>query len=289
MKTHKLVTTEADIVYDVHGPLPTADGSPPLFMIAQPMDASGFTTLASYFPDRTVITYDPRGLGRSIRKDGRVENAPTVQADDVHAVIEALGVGPVEMFASSGGAVTALALVVAYPNDVTCLVAHEPPLLTVLPDAQAAERARAGVRDAYEAKGSGAGMAAFIAMTSWRGEFTDDYFARPTPDPAQFGMTTEDDGSRDDPLLSDRSWAVTSYRPDFDALTAAPTRIVIAVGEESMGTVTGRTSLATAELLGQQVTVFPSHHGGFMGGESGYPGKPEAFAGKLREVLNEDD
>jgi len=281
MKTHKLVTTEADIVYDVHGPLPTADGSPPLFMIAQPMDASGFTTLASYFPDRTVITYDPRGLGRSTRKDGRVDNAPTVQADDVHGVIEALGLGPVEMFA--------LALVAAYPNDVTCLVAHEPPLLALLPDAQAAERARAGVRDAYEAKGSGAGMAAFIAMTSWRGEFTDDYFARPTPDPAQFGMTTEDDGSRDDPLLSDRSWAVTSYRPDFDALTAAPTRIVIAVGEESMGTVTGRTSLATAELLGQQVTVFPSHHGGFMGGESGYPGKPEAFAGKLREVLNEDD
>ena len=286
MKTHKVVTTEADIVYDVHGPLPTADGRPPLFMIAQPMDASGFTTLASHFPDRTVITYDPRGLGRSTRKDGRVDNSPTVQAEDVHAVIEALGAGPVEMFASSGGAVTALALVAAHPNDVTCLVAHEPPLLALLPDVQAAERAQAGVRDAYQAKGSSAGMAAFIAMTSWRGEFTDNYFARPAPDPAQFGMTTEDDGSRDDPLLSDRSWAVTKYRPDFDALTAAPTRIVIAVGEESMGTVTGRTSLATAELLGQQVTVFPSHHGGFMGGESGYPGKPEAFASKLRDVLN---
>jgi pimeloyl-ACP methyl ester carboxylesterase len=289
MTTHTLVTTQADIVYDVHGPLPTADGRPPLFMIAQPMDASGFSTLASYFPDRTVITYDPRGLGRSIRKDGQVDNAPTVQADDVHAVIEALGVGPVEMFASSGGAVTALALVAAYPNDVTCLVAHEPPLIAVLPDAQAAERARAGVRDAYEAKGSGAGMAAFIAMTSWRGEFSDDYFARPAPDPAQYGMTTEDDGSRDDPLLSDRSWAVSSYRPDFDALTAARTRIVIAVGEESTDIFTGRTSLATAGLLGQHATVFPSHHGGFMGGESGYPGQPEAFARKLRDVLNKDN
>ncbi len=288
MKTHKLVTTEADIVYDVRGPPPTADGRPPLFMIGQPMDASGFSTLASFFPDRTVITYDPRGLGRSIRKDGQVENVPTVQADDVHAVIEALGVGPVEMFASSGGAVTALALVVAYPNDVTCLVAHEPPLIGVLPDAQAADRARAGFRDAYEAKGSGAGMAAFIAMTSWRGEFTDDYFARPAPDPAQYGMTTEDDGSRDNPLLSDRSRAVTSYRPDFDAVTAAPTRIVIAVGEESMGTFTGRTSVATAELLGQKATVFPSHHGGFNGGESGYAGQPEAFARKLRDVLNQD-
>jgi pimeloyl-ACP methyl ester carboxylesterase len=286
---HRLETAEADIAYDVHGPLPTADGRPPLFMIGQPMDASGFATLASHFPDRTVITYDPRGLGRSTRNDGRVDNAPAVQAGDVHAVIQALGVGPVEMFASSGGAVTALALVAAYPNDVTTLVAHEPPLLALLPDAAAAERARGGVRDAYEAKGRGAGMAAFIAMTSWRGEYTDDYFAQPAPNPAMFGMPAGDDGTRDDPLLSDRSWAITSDRPDADALRAAPTRVVIAVGEESAGTVTARTSAATAELLRQQPTVFPSHHGGFLGGDSGYSGQPEAFARKLRDVLGEDN
>jgi len=284
--THILETAEADIVYDVRGPLPTADGRPPLFMIAQPIDASGFATLASYFPDRTVVTYDPRGLGRSVRKDGRVENTPTLQAVDVHAVIEALGVGPVEMFASSGGAVTALALVTAHPEDLTTLVAHEPPIIPVLPDAEAAERARAGFRDIYEAKGTGAGMAAFVAMTSWRGEFTDEYFSQPSPDPAQFGMSAEDDGRRDDPLLSDRSWPITGYRPDVDALAAAPTRIVIAVGEESLGTFTGRAAVAIAELLGQQPTVFPSHHGGFMGGEYGYPGQPEAFARKLREVLD---
>jgi pimeloyl-ACP methyl ester carboxylesterase len=286
--THTLQTAEADIVYDVHGPLPTAEGRPPLFMIAQPMDASGFAALASHFPDRTVVTYDPRGLGRSIRKDGGVDNLPTVQAQDVHAVIEALGAGPVEMFASSGGAVTAFALVAAYPDDVTTLVAHEPPLIQVLPDAAAAERARTGFRDAYEAKGWGAGMATFIAMTSWRGEFTDEYFAQPAADPTQFGMPTEDDGSRDDPLLSDRSSAITSYRPDVDALAAAPTRVVMAVGEESMGTFTGRATVATAELLGQQATVFPRHHGGFLGGEFGYAGQPEAFARKLREVLDDN-
>jgi pimeloyl-ACP methyl ester carboxylesterase len=286
--TYTLETAEVDIAYDVYSPLPTADGRTPLFLIGQPMDASGFATLASHFPDRTVVTYDPRGLGRSTRKDGRVDNAPSVQADDVHAVIEALGVGPVEMFASSGGAVAALALVAAYPNDVTILVAHEPPLIPVLPDAEAAERARAGVRDAYQANGSNAGMAAFIAMTSWQGEFTEDYFTQPPPDPAQFGMPTDDDGSHDDPLLSDRSWAISSYRPDVEAVTAAPTRIVIAVGEESLGTFTGRTAVATAELLGQQATVFPSHHGGFMGGEFGYAGQPEAFARKLREVLGDD-
>jgi hypothetical protein len=166
-------------------------------------------------------------------------------------------------------------------------VAHEPPPIPVLPDARAAERARAGFRDAYEDRGWGAGMAAFIMMTSWRGEFTDDYFAQPVPDPAAVGMPAEDDGSRDNPLLSDRSWAVSDHRPDVDALTAAPTRIVIAVGEESLDTFTGRTSVATAKLLGQEATVFPSHHGGFVGGEFGYSGQPEAFARKLREVLDE--
>jgi pimeloyl-ACP methyl ester carboxylesterase len=286
--THTLSTAEADIAYDVHGPLPPADGRPPLFMIGQPMAASGFSTLASYFPDRTVVTYDPRGLGRSTRSDGRVDHSPTVQAADVHAVIEALGAGPVEMFASSGGAVTALALVAAHPEDVVTLVAHEPPLIPVLPDAEAAERAQAAVRDAYEARGSNAGMAAFIAMTSWQGQFTEEYFAQPPADPVAFGMGTEDDGSRDDPLLSDRSWAVTGYRPDVDALAAARTRIIIAVGEESEGTFTGRTAVATAELLGQQATVFPSHHGGFLGGEFGYAGQPEAFARKLRDVLDDD-
>ncbi len=286
--THLLNIGDVDLVYDVHGPLPTADGRPPLLMIGQPMDAAGFGTLASLFPDRTVVTYDPRGLGRSVRKDGRTDHAPDVQADDIHEVIDALGVGPVDMFASSGGAVTALALVAAFPRDLITLVAHEPPIIPVLPDAAAAERAGATMREVYEAKGSHAAMAVFITMTSWKGEFTDDYFAQPTPDPAQFGMPDEDDGSRDDPLLSDRSLAITGYRPDVGALAAAGTRIVIAVGEESLETFTGRTAVATAELLGQEATVFPSHHGGFLGGEFGYAGQPEAFAAKLREVLGRD-
>jgi pimeloyl-ACP methyl ester carboxylesterase len=192
----------------------------------------------------------------------------------------------VDMLASSGGAVTALALITAYPRDVATLVAHEPPLDSVLPDAEAVQRARAAYTQIYQDKGWGAGMAAFIAMTSWEGEVTEDYLARPAPDPAAFGMPTGDDGSRNDPLLSERSWAVALYQPDLEALRAAPTRIVIAVGEESLKVYTGRTALALAERLGQHATVFPSHHGGFMGGEFGYAGQPEAFAAKLREVLD---
>ncbi|MBV7707527.1 MULTISPECIES: alpha/beta fold hydrolase [Nocardia] len=285
MQTQILSTPEADLTYDVRGPLPTADGRAPLLMVGQPMTADGFATLATYFPDRTVITYDPRGLGRSVRKDGRVDHSPVVQAEDLHALIEQVG-GPVEIFASSGGAVTALALVAAHPGDVTTLVAHEPPILPVLPDAEAARRAQIAVRDVYEAKGFGAAMAAFIAMASWQGEFTDEFFALPTPDPAQFGMPTEDDGSRDDPLVSDRSWAVSGYVPDAAALTAAPTHILIAVGEESAGVLTARTAAATAALLGQEPTVFPSHHSGFVGGDASYAGQPEAFAKRLREVLD---
>jgi pimeloyl-ACP methyl ester carboxylesterase len=286
MTTHTLSTPDVDLVYDVHGPLPPADGRPPLVLIGQPMDASGFAALVEQFPDRTVVTYDPRGLGRSTRKDGRTDHDPETQAGDLHALIEALGAGPVEVFGSSGGAITGLALVTAHPDDVRTLVAHEPPIIPVLPDAAASERARAGVRDAYEAKGWGAGMAAFIAMTSWSGEYSDDYFAQPLPDPAAFGMPAEDDGTRGDPLLSDRSWAVSSYHPDVAALTAAPTRVVVGVAEESGDTFTGRTSRAVAALLDREAVVFPSHHGGFMGGDGPYAGKPEEFGRRLREVLD---
>lgn len=286
MSQRTLPLPGVDLVYDLHGSLPPADGRPPLLMVGQPMDASGFQAQVALFADRTVVTYDPRGLGRSIRTDGGVTNEPETQAEDLHALIEALGAGPVDVFASSGGAVAALALVTAHPHDVATLVAHEPPIDAVLPDAEAVHRARIAYTRVYQEKGWGAGMAAFIALTSWEGEITDAYLAQPAPDPAVFGMPSEDDGRRDDPLLSERSWAVPLYRPDLDALRESPTRIVIGVGEESLKVYTGRCAIALAEKLGQQATVFPSHHGGFMGGEFGYAGQPEAFAAKLREVLD---
>ncbi|WP_433047058.1 alpha/beta fold hydrolase [Dactylosporangium sp. CS-033363] len=284
-ETRTLEAPGATITYDVRGPLPPTDGHLPLVMIGQPMSAEGFTSLAANFPDRTVITYDPRGLGRSVRTDGRTDNTAEQQAADLHLLVATLTTGQVDVFASSGGAVTALEWVRAHPDDIATLVAHEPPLNRILPDAEAVDRARAAFNEAYESKGMGAGMAAFLVMTSWQGEFTDEYFAQPLPDPAAFGMPAEDDGSRNDPLLSKVSWPVSDYLPDVAALKAAPTRIVIAVGEESAGTYTARTAEAMAALLDQQPTVFPSHHGGFIGGEFGYAGKPEEFATKLREVL----
>jgi pimeloyl-ACP methyl ester carboxylesterase len=285
LTTHALEVPGATIAYDVRGSLPAEDGRPPLLLIGQPMSAEGFATLASFLSDRTVVTYDPRGLGRSTRTDGRSDNDPEQQAEDLHALVAELDAGPVELFASSGGAVTSLAWVAAHQEDVTTVVAHEPPLLTILPDAERAVAAERAVQAVYHERGFGAGLAAFIAFTSVRGEITDDYLAQPAPDPAQFGLPTDDDGRRDDPLLSGVSAAVTAYRPDWDALRNAPTRVVIAAGIESRENVTGRTAAAAAETLGQELVIFPSHHGGFQGGEFGYHGEPEAFAVKLREVL----
>ena len=285
--THALRTPAGTLTYDVHGPLPTADGRPPLFMVGAPMGADGFATLASLLPDRTVVTYDVRGLGRSVRADGSATQTPEQNADDHHRIIEALGAaGPVEVFASSGGAVSALALVAAHPQDVTTLVAHEPPCLAVLPDADAAFAAERAVHATYASHGWAAGMAHFIALTSVQGELTDEFASAPAPDPAMFGMAMEDDGSRGDPLLSGVSDAITTFRPDVEALQAAPTRIVMAAGIESKGTLTWRTTEAVADLLGTEVEVFPSNHGGFVSSEGGYGGQPEAFATRLREVLD---
>lgn len=289
MRLCTLETPAVDLVYDVSTPESGAAGShPTLLMVGHPMDASGFATLASYFGDRVVVTYDPRGLGRTGRKDGREDRGPELHVADLHALITALGPGPVDVFASSGGAINAIALVAAHPDDIHTLVAHEPPLLLLLPDAEAALAAERGVQETYRARGWGAGMTAFIGLTSWHGEFTDAYFAQPAPDPAAFGMPTEDDGTRTDPLLSGTGNAITSYRPDVEAIAASPTRVVIGVGVESGDTLTGRTTPATAELLGVPVTEFPSHHGGFLGGEAGYSGEPEAFAARLHEVLDGD-
>lgn len=285
-QTHTLETPDVDLVYDLRGPSPTAGGRPPLLMVGHPMDAGGFEALASHFGDRTVITYDPRGIGRSVRKDGRDDRTPQMHAADLHALVTALGVGAVDVFASSGGAINTLALVAEHPEDVRTLVAHEPPLLTLLPDADRALAAEREVQAAYHRKGFGAGMARFIAMTSWQGEFTDVYAAQPDPDPARFGLPTEDDGGRDDPLLSGTANAITRYRPDVQALATAPTRVIIAVGVESRTTMTGRAAAATAQALNEPLTEFPSHHGGFVGGESGYAGEPEAFAARLREVID---
>src|SRR4051812_12333477 len=261
------------------------DGAPVLMLIGSPMDASGFATLAGHFPDRTVVTYDPRGVSRSERTDDATTSTPDEHADDIHRVISALGAGPVDLFASSGGAVNALALVARHPEDVRVLVAHEPPAAQVLPDRDEALAATQNIGETYQRDGLGPAMAKFIALVGMKGPVPADFAEQVNPDPAMFGLPTEDDGSRDDILVGQNIVSCTHYEHDFDALRAAPTRIVVAVGAESEGELAHRGGEAVAERLGLEPVVFPSHHGGFLGGEIGMAGDPQAFAAKLRDVL----
>lgn len=281
--TQSLAVPGAVLTYEVRAN--ASSGDPPLLVIGSPMGAEGFGTLAGHFADRTVVTYDPRGVERSQRTDGATESTPDEHADDLHRLIEAIGGGPVDVFASSGGAVNALALVARHPSQVRTLVAHEPPAVQVLPDREAALAACVDVHETYLRGGVGPAMAKFIALSSFEGPFPDDYGDRPDPDPAAFGLPTEDDGTRNDPLLQQNMISCTHFEPDFDALRDASTRIVIAAGAESGGTLAARAAMAVAERLGTDVIVFPSHHGGFLGGEYGRTGDPDAFAARLREVL----
>jgi pimeloyl-ACP methyl ester carboxylesterase len=282
--THTLDVPGATLTYDVR----TADSPDPvLFLIGSPMGAGGFGTLASHFPDRTVVTYDPRGVERSVKADPLSPSTPDEHADDLHRIIGELGGGPVDLFASSGGAVNALALVARYPADVRTLVAHEPPLAAILPDREGAMAVTQAIGDTYQRSGFGPAMAQFIAVVSHQGPMTLDFAAQPAPDPAMFGLPTEDDGNRTDPLLGQNITTCTHYEPDFEALRAAPTRIVLAAGVESEGQMAHRGAVAAAERLGTEPVRFPSDHGGFLGGEYGQAGDPDAFAAKLREVLAE--
>jgi pimeloyl-ACP methyl ester carboxylesterase len=283
-KTYPLDAPGAVLHYDVRSN--EASTEPVLLLIGSPMGASGFGTLADHFTDRTVVTYDPRGSERSKRTDGAAETTPDEHADDLHRLISALDAGPVDIFASSGGAVNALVLVARHPEQVRTLVAHEPPVAQELPDREAVLAVASDIHQTYLRSGSGPAMAKFIALLSHEGLVPDGFADQPGPDPASFGLPAEDDGSRDDPLLGQNMVSCTHYRHDFEALRAAPTRIIVGVGAESSHVMTGRTSVAVAERLGTPPVTFPGDHGGFLGGEYGQRGEPDAFAAALRQLLS---
>ena len=283
--THTLDVPGAVLTYDVR-PSEASD-APVLLLIGSPMGGAGFGTLAGHFTDRTVVTYDPRGVERSDRTDGATESTPEEHADDLHRLLSTLDAGPVDIFASSGGAVNALALVARHAEQVRTLVAHEPPTAQALPDRDEALAASRDIHETYQRSGLGPGMAKFIAIVSHKGLIPADFAEQPAPDPAMFGLPTEDDGSRDDPLLGQNLVSCIQYEPDFDALRAASTRIVMAAGAESDGELAHRGAVAVAKRLGTRHVVFPGNHGGFLGGEYGQVGDPDAFASTLRKVLDD--
>jgi pimeloyl-ACP methyl ester carboxylesterase len=292
--THTLEVPGAVLTYDVRPGDGTADGEPALFLFGSPMAAEGFAALGDRFPERTLITYDPRGAGRSTLTSSEAvhRSTPELHADDLHAVIEAIGAGrsgggPVDVLASSGGAVNALALVIAHPGDVRTLVVHEPPLARLLPDHEQVLAACVAVHEAYVKGGVGPAMARFIALLTFDGPLPADVDdPRLAPDPAAFGLPTEDDGGRDDVLLAQNIISCSHYEPDLEGLRASSTRIVVGIGADSGGQFARRGGDALADRLGIEPVTFPGDHGGFMG-ESlmGPPGDPDGFAAVLRKAL----
>ena len=262
----------ARLHYEVRG-----DG-PLLLVVGSPMAAAEFAPLAhALAADHTVVTYDPRGFAGSPVDDPDGPSNPDLRADDVAAILDDLGAPSADVFGSSGGAVTGLALAARHPGRVGTLIAHEPPLLEVLPDA---ERQRAATRDIAETFRTEGLQAAWVKFMVNAGfdvtAFGSDHDGPPEPqgEPVNPEQALAE-GARF--FLHDLE-PTTQYVPDVEALRASGSRIVIGLGAESGHLLTHRTSLAVAELLGVDVAEFPGDHGGFMGA-------PGAFAARLREVL----
>jgi pimeloyl-ACP methyl ester carboxylesterase len=279
MQTFTVGAGDDLITYDVRGDL---SAGTPLFMFASPMDASGFGSLASHFADRPVVTYDPRGAGRNPR--GTTDLDPATHAADLHRVVEALGAGPVDAFGSSGGGVNLLALCAAHPEDVRKAVAHEPATFVGLADSDVVLKAIDDIKATYARDGDGPAMAKFIQLVMRTEELPADYLDQPAPDPAMFGQSSEDDGSRDNALIRNMP-ACTAYEVDVEALAALGDRVVIAVGSDSADGAAARGGRETARRLGLEVAEFPGDHGNFFDSSYGEATGVAEAAARLRELL----
>jgi pimeloyl-ACP methyl ester carboxylesterase len=270
--THTLEVPGARLYYERRG------SGPLLLMIGSPMGSAGFAPLAGALAgDYSVVTYDPRGIGNSSREDGTQDVTPDQQADDVRRLLSALGGEPAHVFGSSGGATVGLALAAADPGRVRTLVAHEPPVIELLPDGAQVRAQMQDVYDTYRADGADKAMQKFMACAGLGGE-AGQHAQAPQwePSPEQIAQLRADS----DVFLAHLLRPTTYYRPDLQALRAAPPRIVIAVGTASKGQLANRAAVALAGQLGTPVVEFPGDHGGFAA-------LPRQFGRVLDRVLAE--
>lgn len=270
--THTLDVPGARLYYERRG------SGPLLLMIGSPMDTTGFAGLADAMAARhTVVTYDPRGIGDSTREDTTSEVTPEQQAGDVHRLLAELGGGPAAVFGSSGGASVGLALITAHPAEVTTLVAHEPPVIELLPDRDQVKAQMQEIYETYLADGPDKAMAMFMACAGIRPETAqgDEPPAwTPTPEQAARMLATSKE------FLGSLLRSTTRFRPDLAALRATPTRLVIGVGATSAGQLAHRCAVTLAAGLDLTPAQFPGGHGGFME-------QPGPFAEALSQVLSD--
>jgi clorobiocin biosynthesis protein CloN7 len=268
---HTLDVPGARLYYERRG------SGPLLLMIGSPMDSTGFAPLAGALADDyTVVTYDPRGIGNSSREDTTQDVTPEQQAEDVHRLLSVLGSQPADVFGSSGGAVVGLALVTAHPDQVRTLVAHEPPVVELLPDSAVVHAQIQDIYHTYRAEGADKAMQQFMAHAGLGDALGQEDAPRWEPSPqemARMRATTE-------LFFAHLLRPTTRYRPDIQALRAASPRIVVAGGTTSKGQLANRTAVALADQLGTTVVDFPGDHGGFVA-------LPEQCGRVLDQVLTE--
>ena len=266
-RTDTLKVPGATLHYEVRGTGPVL-----LLIPGGPADAGGFAPVRDALSERyTVVTYDPRGLSRS-PLDGEARDT-TVQtfAHDAHLLLAALGNGPAYVLGDSSGALVGLELVSHHPQQVRVLVAHEPPLVRLLDDADEHARFAREVYDTYRSEGVGPALGKFAAGA---GLDEDPPPVDPAPEMAEAMARME--GNFD--FFFGHMWLpLGDYAPDISRLRSLP--ITVAVGEASEGQLAYRAAVALAERLGKEPAIFP-------GGHSGIGSQPEAFAGRLHEVLS---
>ena len=268
-RTDTLRVPGATLHYEVSGAGPVL-----LLIPGGPADSGAFAPIRSVLSDRyTVVTYDPRGLSRSPLEGEPRDTTVQTFADDAHELLAVIDTGPAYVLGSSGGALVGLELVTRYPEQVQALVAHEPPLTRLLPDAD--EHARFGreVYDTYRTEGVGPAMGKFLASAG-----LDQGPPPPPVDPTSetAEMMARMQGNLD--FFLGHMWLpLGDYAPDISRLRSMP--ITVAVGEASEGQLAYRTAVALAEQLGKEPTVFPGDHGGFGS-------HPVAFANCLHGTLS---
>jgi len=273
-KSDPLKVPGARLYYEAHG------SGPVLLMIpGGPADAGIFAGLAKLLADRyTVVPYDPRGNSRSVVDGPPEDQRMDVHGDDAAQLLAALGGEPAYVLGSSGGAQIGLNLAARHPERVRALVAHEPPCVTLLPDATEQRAFMEEVYEAYRTGGVGPAMQKFAAGAGLAGDPRPGKAAPPPPPPAEmkeaFGRLT----GNIDFFLAHGVKPISLYVPDVAALRAGSTRVIVGVGETSKEQLAYRAAVALAERLGTAPVTFP-------GGHSGYVDQPGAFAETLHRVL----
>ena len=195
------------------------------------------------------------------------------------------------MFGSSGGAVAGLALAAHHPDKVRTLIAHEPPVAELLPDAPQVRAAVDDIEDAYRAYGSGRGLGQVRLPRHARRAGDPTMASRPPPGrPRGRGGRDEDAAPTQPPAPSEKQQAddetfflrmlkpFTRYQPEVDGPAVRRPRVVIAVGETSRGEMARRSADALAERLGRRRRSSPATTPG------SWPTRP-ASPTAIREVL----